>query len=91
MQSLDINKAAKAGSSLADQIYAALSEREYRQLVLLLDSLIDEVGENESHRLESLMEIVGVLVERYEDEHVSELALDQFTLPPSGSAPLVCC
>ena len=34
---------------------------------------LDEVGENESHALASLMEIVGVLVERYEDEHVPEL------------------
>ena len=52
------------------------SEEEYQQLVALLDSLIDEVGENESHPLASLMEIVGVLIEKYEDEHVPELALD---------------
>ena len=44
------------------------------QLVTLLDSLIDEVGENEAHPLASLMEIVGVLIEKYEDEHVPELA-----------------
>ena len=52
------------------------SEEEYQHLVALLDSLIDEVGENESHPLASLMEIVGVLIEKYEDEHVPELALD---------------
>ena len=52
------------------------SEAEYQQLVALLDSLIDEVGENESHPLASLMEIVGVLIEKYEDEHVPELAVD---------------
>ena len=42
----------------------------------MLDSLIDEVGENESHPLASLMEIVGVLIEKYEDEHVPELAVE---------------
>jgi len=42
----------------------------------LLDSLIDEVGENESHPLASLMEILGVLIEKYEDEHVPELAAE---------------
>ena len=47
---------------------------EYNRLVSLLDSLIDEVGENESHPLASLMEVIGVLIEKYEDEHVSELA-----------------
>jgi len=47
--------------------------REYRNLVKLLDRLIDEVGENESHSLASLMEVLGVLIEKYEDEHVPEL------------------
>jgi mRNA-degrading endonuclease HigB of HigAB toxin-antitoxin module len=38
------------------------------------DRLVDEVGENEKHPLASLMEILGVLIEKYEDEHVAELA-----------------
>jgi HTH-type transcriptional regulator/antitoxin HigA len=51
-------------------------EAEYHQLVALLDSMIDEVGEDESHPLASLMEIVDVLIEKYEDEHVPELAVE---------------
>ena len=39
----------------------------------LLDRLIDEVGEDENHPLASLMEVLSVLVERYEAEHVPEL------------------
>jgi HTH-type transcriptional regulator/antitoxin HigA len=35
--------------------------------------LIDEVGEDESHPLASLMEIVGVPIQNYEDHHVREL------------------
>lgn len=50
------------------------NEREYRQLVKLLDRLIDEVGEDENHPLASMMEVIGVLIEKYEDEHVPELA-----------------
>lgn len=76
MQNLDVSKTADAWSSLAPKIYVPHTEEERRQLVSLLDSLIDEVGENEAHPLASLMEIVGVLIERYEDEHVPELALD---------------
>jgi HTH-type transcriptional regulator/antitoxin HigA len=76
MQNLDVSKTADAWSSLANQIYVPHSEDEYRQLVVLLDSLIDEVGENEAHQLASLMEIVGVLIEKYEDEQVPELALE---------------
>ena len=36
--------------------------------------MIDEVGESESHPLASLMEIVGVLIEKYKDEHVPQLS-----------------
>lgn len=38
--------------------------------------MIGEVGEDESHPLASLMEIVGVLIEKYEDEHVPNLAVE---------------
>jgi HTH-type transcriptional regulator / antitoxin HigA len=76
MESLDVSKTAAAWSSLAGKIYVPHSDAEYQQLVALLDSMIDEVGEDESHPLASLMEIVGVLIEKYEDEHVPELAVD---------------
>jgi len=49
------------------------TEDEYETLVTLLDKLIDVVGEDESHPLASLMEVVGVLIEKYEDEHISQL------------------
>ena len=73
MQNLDLNRTTAAWSSLAGNIFVPHSEQEYQQLVALLDSLIDEVGENESH---PLAEIVGVLIEKYEDEHVPELAVE---------------
>ncbi|MBV9787896.1 MAG: hypothetical protein JOZ51_06975 [Chloroflexi bacterium] len=60
--------------TLAESIFVPHSEQEYQQLVALLDALIDEVGEDEAHPLASLMEIVGVLIERYEDQHVPELS-----------------
>jgi HTH-type transcriptional regulator / antitoxin HigA len=58
---------------LAKTIFVPHTEVEYRQLVAFLDRLIDEVGEDEGHPLASLMELVSVLIERYEDEHVPEL------------------
>ena len=47
---------------------------DHDQRVTLLDRLVDEVGENENHPLASLMEVLGVLIEKYEDENVAELA-----------------
>lgn len=49
------------------------NNREYRRLVRLLDRLVDEVGEKENHPLASLMEVLGVLIEKYEEENVAEL------------------
>ena len=49
------------------------AESEYQRLVTVLDDLIDVVGEDENHPLSSLMEVVGMLIEKYEDEHVPEL------------------
>ncbi len=73
MQSEEIRKALITWPEMSDVIYVPHSEDQYQRLVSLLDSLVDIVGEDESHPLASLMEIVGVLVERYEDEHVPEL------------------
>jgi len=50
------------------------TEKEYENLVAVLDDLIDEVGEDEVHPLASLMEVVGVLIEKYEDENVLKLS-----------------
>jgi HTH-type transcriptional regulator / antitoxin HigA len=74
MQNLDVSKTVDAWSSLADTVFVPHTEGEYERLVSLLDRLVDEVGEDEAHPLASLMEIVGVLIEKYEDEHVAELS-----------------
>lgn len=59
--------------TLAKVLYVPHSRSEYDRLVQMLDSLIDVVGEDESHPLASLMEVIGVVIERYEDQHVPEI------------------
>jgi HTH-type transcriptional regulator/antitoxin HigA len=49
------------------------NEKDYNKLVNLLDSLIDEVGNNENHPLTSLMETIGTLIETYESQHINEI------------------
>ena len=49
------------------------NQKEYNRLVHILDGLIDEVGENESHPLASLMETLGSLIESYEIQHIPEI------------------
>jgi len=76
MQTLDVNKTAAAWAPLSRTLIVPHTESEYRQLRDLLDILIDEVGEDESHPLASFMEVAGILIEKYEDEHVPELAVE---------------
>jgi HTH-type transcriptional regulator/antitoxin HigA len=54
-------------------ILVPLTASEYERLVSQLDDLVDEVGDDGTHPLASIMEVVGSLVERYEDEHVPTL------------------
>ena len=74
LSTLQIQKAIKAWPQVKPALYIPSNEREYRPLVRLLDRLIDDVGEDEDHPLASMMEVIGVLIEKYEDEHVQELA-----------------
>ena len=69
----DISAAVSHWPEMADCLFVPHTEVEHSRLVALLDSLIDKVGEDESHPLASLMEILGVLIEYYEAEHVPEL------------------
>ena len=75
MQNLDLNKTADAWAPLSRTLFVPHTESEYRQLVELLDSLIDQVGEDESHPLASLMEVVSILIE------VSTVAVEQAMRP----------
>lgn len=54
-------------------LYVPHNDIEYERLVAALDQLIDEIGEDENHLLPSLMEVIGTLIEKYDDEHVPEL------------------
>jgi len=73
MTAAQIRKTKSAWPGVSDTLSVPHTQAEYNGLVALLDNLVDEVGEDENHPLASLMEVVGVLIEKYEDEHVPEL------------------
>ena len=73
MTTPDISTAISHWPDMADYLFVPHTEAEYDRLVALLDGLIDKVGEEETPPLASLMEILGVLIEHYETEHVPEL------------------
>ena len=63
----------KAWENLSSTVFVPHNEAEYEELVAMLDDLIDEVGEDESHPLASMMDVLSALVENYENAHVPEL------------------
>ena len=57
----------------ADNGFAALTETDYKQLDAVLKELIYIVGDDEKHPLAPLMDFIGVLISKYEDEHFPKL------------------
>jgi HTH-type transcriptional regulator/antitoxin HigA len=73
MSIAELEKVTKAWPPVSRAVRVPRSEEDYGELVQLLDRVTDEVGEDENHPLASLMDVLGVLIEKYEDEHVAEL------------------
>ena len=73
MSTAELEKVTKAWPPLSHAVRVPHTESDYKELVELLDRVTDQVGEDENHPLASLMDVLGVLVAKYEDEHVPEL------------------
>ena len=71
-----LKEIAKVWPDIQDILSVPHNEKEYKRLVSLLDNVIDEVGNDESHPLASLMETLGSLVEMYEGHHIPEVEGD---------------
>ena len=73
MSLAELENVTKAWPPISRAVRVPRTDEDYRELVELLDSVTDQVGENENHPLASLMDVLGVLIQKYEDEHVPEL------------------
>jgi HTH-type transcriptional regulator/antitoxin HigA len=73
MSVAELEQVTKAWPPVSRAVRVPRTEADYQQLVELLDRVTDEVGEDEAHPLASLMDVLGVLIEKYEDENVAEL------------------
>ena len=68
-----VRQAEDVWPAVAKILYVPHTTVEYDRLVNILDQLIDQIGNDETHPIASLMEVIGVLIEKYEDEHIPEL------------------
>lgn len=80
------------------------TKRDYTQAVATLDTILDEIGEDEKHPLAELADAVSVFIDKYEAEHIripatnpiavlkhfmQEQSLRQSDLPEIGSQGVV--
>ena len=73
MTTIELETVEQLWPSISTLLFVPHTEIEYDRLVQILDALIDVVGEEETHPLASLMEVIGVLIEEYEYQHVPEI------------------
>ena len=100
----ELERLSAAWTPISEVLSVPHTEAEYSRIGALLDLVVDEVGEHESHPLASMMETLGALVDAYEREHVRELpsspvavlrllmdehGLNQSDLPEVGSQGVV--
>jgi HTH-type transcriptional regulator/antitoxin HigA len=70
---IQIEEIAKIWPNIQNVFSIPHNQKDYNRLVQLLDGLIDEVGDDESHPLASLMETLGSLIESYEARNIPEI------------------
>ncbi len=90
--------------SILEPLLAIQTEEDYLQSVKQLNDLIDVIGTDEQHPLYLLLDTLGILIEAYEETHVSipnvgrveilkyfmeEHSLTQSDLPEIGSQGVV--
>ena len=100
----ELERLSDAWAQIGEVLSVPHTEAEYLRISALLDLVVDEVGEHDSHPLASMMETLGTLVDAYEREHVRELPgspaavlrflmdeheLNQSDLPEVGSQGVV--
>ena len=72
----ELQKLSEAWPEIEAVLAVPHTEQDYLTLRTVLDTVIDEVGEDEAHPWASLVETIGALIDTYESEH---------TIEPSGS------
>ena len=70
---MEVKKLLNIWNPVSQLLFVPQTEAEYNRIVSYLDDLIDEVGEDEDHPLASFMDVLGVLIEKYEDEYIPEI------------------
>lgn len=72
MSAAPLSEIERAWSPLSGILRSPRTDDDYDRLVMLADSIVDHIGENEAHPLAGLLDVVGTLIEAYEDSHLPD-------------------
>lgn len=68
-----LEKTIRHWKHISPLIHDPQNEEEYAKLASLLDQLLDIVGDNESHELMGLVDVVGHMIMRYDENHQEQI------------------
>ena len=68
-----VERAETTWPTLAEVLYIPRNDAEYEHLVDILNRMLDVARSDEAHPLISLIQIIGIIIEKYEVEHFPEL------------------
>lgn len=68
----DLAAVVKLWPTVSKIVTTIRTEEQYDRIVKFLDELIDAVSEEPNESLESLIDVLGTLIEDYENKHVPE-------------------
>ncbi|WP_115705395.1 hypothetical protein [Legionella sainthelensi] len=66
---MNINELIEHWKHISPVIREPQNADEYDQLVGFLDKLLDIVGEDESHELIGLIDVISAMISKYDDSH----------------------
>lgn len=72
MASVMLKETVKVWPKVSEALAVPHNKKEYDRAICLLDELVDIVGEDVKHPLASLLEVLAVVIEAYEDKHYIE-------------------
>lgn len=73
---MNINEIIEHWKPISSIIREPQNAEEYDQLAGVLDQLLDIVGQDESHELMGLIDVISHLISIYDDAHIEPLLMD---------------
>lgn len=74
---MNINEIIAHWKPISSIIREPKNEEDYDQLARILDQLLDIVGQDESHDLMGLIDIISNMIPSYDDAHIEPLISDK--------------